>query len=43
MSIERLSGIAMLHAYKDMHVDTEAVDNDFAQGRNERLVFLLSN
>ena len=30
MSIERLSGIAMLHAHKDMRVDTEAVVNDFA-------------
>ena len=43
MSIHGLSGIAMLHAYKDMHVDTETVDNDFAQGRNGRLVFLFSN
>ena len=30
MSIERLSGIAMLHAHKDMRVDIEAVVNDFA-------------
>ncbi|XP_055999533.1 uncharacterized protein LOC130047879 [Ostrea edulis] len=43
MTTERLSGLAMLHAHKDMGVDTEAVVRDFAQGKSRRLVFLFNN
>jgi hypothetical protein len=42
MTTERLSGLAMLHAHKDMEVDTEAVVQDFAQGKRRRLVFLFN-
>ena len=42
MSTDRLSGIAMLGAHKDMPVDTEADVNDFV-GRSRHLVFLFNN
>ncbi|KAK3093027.1 hypothetical protein FSP39_010187 [Pinctada imbricata] len=40
MTTERLSGLALLHAHKDMNIDRDAVIQRFAEGKSRRLLLL---
>ncbi|MCG7879675.1 MAG: hAT family dimerization domain-containing protein [Candidatus Thiodiazotropha endolucinida] len=40
MTTERLSSLALLHAYKDVDIDVQQVINEFADRKDRRLAFL---